>query len=162
MGVLGAGSGEGLRSLVDWLEDLGWDLPAELLDLEFIEPVFLILLLDLLGDLCELRLESLDRFFLTFHLFPKLPIFNCLFLLGDPKVSLQLLQVFSRVGLVHLLNTLLFLSELRPFLLLLLDHQCHLSALLLQCHQCLVLDLHTALVFPLLVLQLAEMLLGLL
>ena len=79
---------ESLSSLVYWFENLCRDLPPELLDLEFIDPVFLILFLDLLSDFSKLGLKCLDRFFLTLDLFPQFLLFDDFLLLRHAEVIL--------------------------------------------------------------------------
>lgn len=74
--------------MVNRFENLGWDLPPELLDLELIEPIFLILFLDLLRDLGKLGLQGLDRLLLALDLFPQFLLFDYLLLLGHSKLIL--------------------------------------------------------------------------
>lgn len=77
--------------MVDGFENLGRDLSPKLLDLKLIEPVLLILLLDLLGDLSELCLEGFDRFLLALHLLLQLFLFQNLFLFCQAELIIKLL-----------------------------------------------------------------------
>ena len=121
----------------------------------------MILLLHLLGDVCELALQRFNRFVLAFYLLPKAALFHYFLLLGDAKLVLERGEVLPRVHFAGVLGRQLLFSEFLPFLFLFLDNQGHLTTLLFQSNEGLVLHFHAALVLPLAVLQLTQVFLGL-
>lgn len=82
---------------VDRLEDLGWQLPSQFSDLQFVQSVLLVLLFDLEVEDVKLILEALDLRLLLLYLLLQPPLLNDFLLLCLPQLVLEPLQLFLSV-----------------------------------------------------------------